>query len=53
MLVWQLVTPGAGTAGTSAFANAAPIGIPDAARAVPYPSTITVSGLPGTVTGST
>ena len=50
ILVWQLVTPGAGAAETRVSANTVPIDIRDAAPADPYPSTIAVSGVSGTVT---
>jgi subtilisin-like proprotein convertase family protein len=37
-------------AGAATFSNPAPIAIPDIGNATPYPSTISVSGLSGTVT---
>jgi Ca2+-binding RTX toxin-like protein len=44
-----LLVVGPATVGAATFSNAAPITIPDSGKADPYPSTISVTGLPGTV----
>jgi subtilisin-like proprotein convertase family protein len=49
-LVALLVDPGPAAAAVGSFANSAPITIQDNAPATPYPSTITVLGLSGTIT---
>jgi subtilisin-like proprotein convertase family protein len=49
-LVALLVDSGPAAAAVGSFANSAPITIQDNAPATPYPSTITVLGLSGTIT---
>jgi Ca2+-binding RTX toxin-like protein len=49
-IVGLIAVPGG--AGAATFSNPTPITIPDSGKATPYPSTIAVTGLPGTVTNA-